>query len=103
MPAFATTYFLPITFRGEDSFFRGRLASRAGPRLTAPPGRGIGWTRPCRQRTLRPLSRLDSKAHPLSRKKTGTAWRHANIGRLLNNAVRRFEGRVLELMSEKGH
>lgn len=32
-----------------------------------------------------------------------TAWRHGNIGRLLNNAVRRFEGRVLELMSESGH
>lgn len=30
-------------------------------------------------------------------------WRHGNIGRLLNNAVRRFEARVLELMSEKGH
>ncbi len=34
---------------------------------------------------------------------SGTAWRHANIGRLLNNAVRRFEARVLELMSEQGH
>ncbi|AZO78259.1 MULTISPECIES: winged helix DNA-binding protein [unclassified Bosea (in: a-proteobacteria)] len=34
---------------------------------------------------------------------TGTAWRHANIGRLLNNAVRRFEARVLELMSNGGH
>lgn len=33
----------------------------------------------------------------------GAAWRHANIGRLLNNAVRRFEARVLTLMSEKGH
>lgn len=33
----------------------------------------------------------------------GTAWRHANIGRLLNNAVRRFEARVLELMSKRGH
>lgn len=32
-----------------------------------------------------------------------THWRHANIGRLLNNAVRRFEERVLELMSENGH
>ena len=32
-----------------------------------------------------------------------TAWRHANVGRLLNNAVRRFEARVLELMSDKGH
>lgn len=31
------------------------------------------------------------------------SWRHANIGRLLNNAVRRFEERVLELMSENGH
>lgn len=36
-------------------------------------------------------------------KKTGTAWRHANVGRLLNNAVRRFEARVLELMSASGH
>lgn len=36
-------------------------------------------------------------------RKSGTAWRHANVGRLLNNAVRRFEGRVLELMSAGGH
>jgi DNA-binding MarR family transcriptional regulator len=36
-------------------------------------------------------------------KKSGTVWRHANIGRLLNNAVRRFEARVLELMSARGH
>ncbi|MGJ4944015.1 MarR family winged helix-turn-helix transcriptional regulator [Bradyrhizobium sp. HKCCYLS1011] len=36
-------------------------------------------------------------------KKPGAAWRHANIGRLLNNAVRRFEARVLELMSASGH
>jgi DNA-binding MarR family transcriptional regulator len=36
-------------------------------------------------------------------KNPGTAWRHANIGRLLNNAVRRFEARVLELMCERGH
>lgn len=33
----------------------------------------------------------------------GAAWRHANIGRLLNNAVRRFEARVLELMADSGH
>lgn len=33
----------------------------------------------------------------------GTAWRHANIGRLLNNAVRRLEARVLELMAQAGH
>jgi len=30
-------------------------------------------------------------------------WRDANVGRLLNNAVRRFEGRVLELMGEAGY
>lgn len=30
------------------------------------------------------------------------AWRHANIGRLLNNAVRRFESRVFELLSGSG-
>jgi DNA-binding MarR family transcriptional regulator len=39
----------------------------------------------------------------LKTKKSGTAWRHANIGRLLNNAVHRFEARVLELMDERGH
>lgn len=32
-----------------------------------------------------------------------TLWRHSNIGRLLNNAIRRFEARVLVVMSEKGH
>jgi DNA-binding MarR family transcriptional regulator len=36
-------------------------------------------------------------------RKSGPAWRHANVGRLLNNAVRRFEARVLELMSASGH
>lgn len=30
-------------------------------------------------------------------------WRHANMGRLLNNAVRRFEERVLEILSEGGN
>ena len=39
----------------------------------------------------------------MTARKSGTGWRHANIGRLLNNAVRRFEARVLELMSAKGH
>ena len=36
-------------------------------------------------------------------KTSATAWRHANVGRLLNNASRRFEARVLELMSAAGH
>jgi DNA-binding MarR family transcriptional regulator len=36
-------------------------------------------------------------------RKSGPAWRHANVGRLLNNAVRRFEARVLEFMSASGH
>jgi DNA-binding MarR family transcriptional regulator len=30
-------------------------------------------------------------------------WRHGNIGRLLNNAVRHFEDRVIELLSNAGH
>ncbi len=30
-------------------------------------------------------------------------WRHDNIGRLLNNAVRRFEDRVLRLMADSGY
>jgi DNA-binding MarR family transcriptional regulator len=30
-------------------------------------------------------------------------WRHANIGRLLNNAVRRFEGRLVEIMVKSGY
>jgi len=34
---------------------------------------------------------------------TKAAWRHSNIGRLLNNAVRRFESRVLELMAARGY
>jgi DNA-binding MarR family transcriptional regulator len=49
------------------------------------------------------LERSIRKQDHLRTRKSGTAWRHANIGRLLNNAVRRFEARVLELMSEKGH
>ncbi|GLH80632.1 transcriptional regulator [Bradyrhizobium sp. SSBR45G] len=36
-------------------------------------------------------------------RQTATAWRHANVGRLLNNAVSRFESRVLELMAASGH
>ena len=46
---------------------------------------------------------IDWDVSLLRTKKPGTAWRHANVGRLLNNAVRRFEARVLELMSASGH
>lgn len=31
------------------------------------------------------------------------AWRHDNVGRLLHQALRRFEGRVIELMAAAGH
>lgn len=31
------------------------------------------------------------------------AWRHFNIGRILNNAIARFEMRVLEILAEGGH
>jgi DNA-binding MarR family transcriptional regulator len=37
------------------------------------------------------------------RKEAGDSWRHDNVGRLLNNAVARFESRVLALMSQSGH
>ena len=30
------------------------------------------------------------------------AWRHNNIGRILNNALNRFERRVLEILAENG-
>jgi DNA-binding MarR family transcriptional regulator len=33
----------------------------------------------------------------------GDRWRHDNVGRLLNNAVARFESRVLALMFQSGH
>lgn len=33
---------------------------------------------------------------------TADQWRHDNIGRLLNNAIARFEARVLELMAQSG-
>ena len=46
-------------------------------------------------------ARHSPKARPA--KPTAAAWRHANVGRLLNNAVRRFESRVLELMAASGH
>lgn len=31
------------------------------------------------------------------------AWRHSNIGRLLANALNRFERRVFEILAENGH
>lgn len=34
---------------------------------------------------------------------SGDRWRHVNIGRLLNNALRHFEARVIELLAEAGH
>jgi DNA-binding MarR family transcriptional regulator len=42
-------------------------------------------------------------AAPAPGRDPGDGWRHDNVGRLLNNAVSRFESRVLELMSQSGH
>src|SRR3981189_276522 len=52
-----------------------------------------------------PQSRCRSAKRSMlkQREKRGSSWRHDNIGRLLNNAVRRFEGRVLEMMGEAGY
>lgn len=41
--------------------------------------------------------------HVASRSFEIDGWRHDNVGRLLNNAVARFESRVLELMAQSGH
>lgn len=30
-------------------------------------------------------------------------WRHSNMGRILNNAVNRFDRRVLDILAENGH
>jgi DNA-binding MarR family transcriptional regulator len=37
------------------------------------------------------------------RRDLGDGWRHDNVGRLLNNAVSRFESRVLEFMFQSEH
>jgi DNA-binding MarR family transcriptional regulator len=42
-------------------------------------------------------------AVPAPHRDLGDQWRRDNVGRLLNNAVARFETRVLELMSQAGH
>jgi DNA-binding MarR family transcriptional regulator len=39
----------------------------------------------------------------MTRRPPADRWRHDNVGRLLNNALARFESRVLELMSRSGH
>ena len=55
--------------------------------------------------TKRPLTaRTQSRAAgPVPRSDPSDRWRHDNVGRLLNNALSRFESRVLELMSQSGH
>ncbi len=40
---------------------------------------------------------LESTSH-----KADDDWRHHNVGRLLNNAVKRFEGRILQNMEAAG-
>lgn len=42
-------------------------------------------------------------AHAASDPRVDEAWRHDNIGRLLSNALRHFEARVIELLVEAGH
>lgn len=50
-----------------------------------------------------PKSPAASTAPPTRRPRAiADQWRHDNIGRLLNNAIARFEARVLELMAQAG-
>jgi DNA-binding MarR family transcriptional regulator len=56
------------------------------------------------QHAARKPSPAKPQASSLATTQVGSdRWRHDNIGRLLNNAVRRFEGRVLDLMARAGH
>lgn len=45
------------------------------------------------------LNEAKSSTAPVDRE----AWRHHNMGRILNNARNRFEARVLEILTESGH
>lgn len=36
-------------------------------------------------------------------KRQNESWRHSNIGRVLHNALNRFESRVFEILAENGH
>lgn len=46
---------------------------------------------------------LQKKTSPARRAGTDVGWRQSNIGRLLNNALRQFESRVIELLKAAGH
>jgi len=57
-----------------------------------------------RKVTARPAgSRPDQPAQASPASARDDSWRHDNIGRLLNGAVRRFEARVIELMVDAGY
>src|SRR5215470_384166 len=53
-----------------------------------------------RRRVTETRSAADTR---IPRRDSVDRWRHDNVGRLLNNAISRFESRVLELMSQSGH
>jgi len=46
---------------------------------------------------------LPEKSEPSGLRRWPNAWRLHNAGRILSDAVTRFESRVLELMSQAGH
>ncbi|TAL77498.1 MAG: MarR family transcriptional regulator [Burkholderiaceae bacterium] len=48
-----------------------------------------------------PLAR--SRRRSVSVQDANEEWRQQNIGRLLNNAIKRFESRILQQMSDAGH
>jgi DNA-binding MarR family transcriptional regulator len=49
------------------------------------------------------LQALKKSTTPAKRSRSDDRWRTDNVGRLLSNALRRFEERVLALMAECGH
>jgi hypothetical protein len=50
-----------------------------------------------------PENARNAEAAPVPPRHHRDRWRQDNVGRLLNNAVSRFESRVLDLMSRSGH
>jgi DNA-binding MarR family transcriptional regulator len=69
----------------------------------------IGMNQRMPETAQKPKSKRSRKAAPEEaivqpQMHLGTeGWRHNNIGRLLNNALNRFEKRVLQILGENGH
>lgn len=55
------------------------------------------------KKSARPVRRRARTALPAGEHHDSQSWRKHNIGRLLNNAITRFESRILQQMDEAGY